>query len=115
MEKLYPVTGIIHGMAGRGANFTILTIDGELVDSPVHIDPGGTFRLRLPSGSYRLKVHSAMEREQQLVGTGMSRSVRLRYKGYRSLSAHKSCCLSKWNTRPWQRPAKMRPAPSPHT
>ena len=70
MEKLYPVTGVIHGMAGRGANFTLLTNDGELVDSPVHIDPGGAFRLRLPSGSYRLKVHSAMEREQQLVGTG---------------------------------------------
>jgi hypothetical protein len=69
MEKLYPVTGMIHGMAGHGANFTVLTDDGELVDSPVRIDPGGAFRLRLPTGSYRLKVHSAMEREQQLVGT----------------------------------------------
>jgi hypothetical protein len=69
MEKLYPVTGMIHGMAGQGANFTVETDDGEPVDSPVRIDPGGTFRLRLPSGSYRLKIHSAVQREQRLAGT----------------------------------------------
>jgi hypothetical protein len=69
MEKLYPITGMIHGMAGQGANFTVETDDGEPVDSPVRIDPGGTFRLRLPSGSYRLKIHSAVQREQRLAGT----------------------------------------------
>jgi hypothetical protein len=69
MEKLYPVTGVIRGMVGQGAGFTVLTKDGEPVDSPVNIFPGGGFRLRLPTGSYRLKVHSAVEPEQRLVGT----------------------------------------------
>jgi hypothetical protein len=66
MEKLYQVTGVINGMAGQGAGFTVLTKDGEPVDSPVNIYPGGAFRLRLPTASYRLRVHSAVEHEQQL-------------------------------------------------
>jgi hypothetical protein len=69
MEKLYPVTGMINGMAGQGASFSVETKEGEPIDSPVNMYPGGAFRLRLPPGSYRLKVRSAMEREQQLVGT----------------------------------------------
>jgi Carboxypeptidase regulatory-like domain len=69
MEKLYPVTGMIHGMAGQGAGVAVETQDGEPVDSPVNMYPGSAFRLRLPTGSYRLKVHSAVEREQQLEGT----------------------------------------------
>jgi hypothetical protein len=68
-EKLYPVTGMVNGMTGQGAGFAVETKDGEPVDSPVNIYPGGAFRLRLPSGSYRLKVRSTFEREQQLVGT----------------------------------------------
>ncbi len=69
MEKLYPVTGMINGMAGQGAGFTVETKDGEPIDSPVNMYPGGAFRLRLPTGSYRLKVHSAVGREQRLEGT----------------------------------------------
>ena len=69
MEKLYPVTGMINGMASQGASFAVETEDGEPVDSPVNIYPGGAFRLRLPTGSYRLTVHSAVERKQWLVGT----------------------------------------------
>jgi hypothetical protein len=69
MQKLYPITGIINGTAGQGANFTVETRDGEPIDSLVNIDPGGAFRLRLPTGSYRLKVRSAVGGEQQLVGT----------------------------------------------
>jgi hypothetical protein len=68
-EKLYLVTGTINGMAGLGAGFTIRTRDGEPVDSPVNEYPGGGFRLRLPSGSYRLSLHSVVEREQWLGGT----------------------------------------------
>ena len=68
-EKLYPVSGTIKGMAGQGAVFVIETKDGELIDQPVIIDPGGAFHLRLPSGSYRFKVHSAAEREQPLAAT----------------------------------------------
>jgi hypothetical protein len=66
MEKLYPVTGMIKGMAGQGASFGVETKDGEPVDSPVNMYPGGAFRLRLPAGSYKLRVHSAVEHEQQL-------------------------------------------------
>jgi hypothetical protein len=69
MEKLYPVTGMINGMTGQGAGFAVETTEGEPVDSPVNIYPGGAFRLRLPTGSYRLKIHSAVQREQQLLGT----------------------------------------------
>ena len=69
MEKLYPVTGTINGMLGQGASFTVETNDAEPIDSPVHIYPGGAFHLRLPTGSYRLKVRSAMEPEQQFAGT----------------------------------------------
>jgi hypothetical protein len=69
MEKLYPVTGTINGMAGQGAGFAVETTDGEQIDAPVHIYPGGGFRLRLPTGSYRLTIHSAAEREQQFGGT----------------------------------------------
>jgi hypothetical protein len=69
MQKLYPITGIINGMAGQGANLAVETKDGEPIDSPVNIYPGGVFRLRLPTGSYRLKIRSAVGGEQQLVGT----------------------------------------------
>jgi hypothetical protein len=70
MEKLYPVTGVINGNAGQGANLiAVRAKDGEPVDSPANYYPGGEFRLRLPTGSYRLSVHSAVEHEQQLVGT----------------------------------------------
>jgi hypothetical protein len=34
--------------------------------------------------------------------------VRLRSKGYQSVSDQQPSCLSKWSTRPWPRPAKMR-------
>jgi hypothetical protein len=68
-EKLYPVSGTVNGMAGQGAVFLIETNDGELIDQPVIISPGGAFHLRLPSGSYRLKVHTAAEREQPLAAT----------------------------------------------
>jgi hypothetical protein len=69
MEKLYPVTGMIHGVAGQGAGFAVETTDAEPIDSPVNMYPGGAFRLRLPTGSYRLKVHSAVGPEQQFEGT----------------------------------------------
>jgi Carboxypeptidase regulatory-like domain len=69
-EKLYPVTGTINGIAdGGGANVTVETKDGEAIDSPVNNYPGGRFRLRLPSGSYRLKAHSVVEHERWLAGT----------------------------------------------
>jgi Carboxypeptidase regulatory-like domain len=68
MEKLYPVSGMIHRMAGQGGGF-VETQDGEIIDEPVIINPGGAFHLRLPSGSYRLKVQSAVERDQQLKAT----------------------------------------------
>ncbi len=65
MEKLYPVSGIIHRMAGIGGGF-VETQDGEILEEPIHLNPSGAFHLRLPSGSYRLKVQSAVEGGQQL-------------------------------------------------
>jgi hypothetical protein len=65
--KLYPVSGMINRMAGQCVGFAE-TQDGEVIDQPVHINPGGAFHLRLPSGSYRLKVHSVVEPGRQLTG-----------------------------------------------
>ena len=67
-EKLHPVSGVINRMAGQGGGY-VETQDGEVMDQPVHITPGGAFHLMLPSGSYRLKVHSVVEPGHQLTGT----------------------------------------------
>ena len=67
-EKLHPVSGVIYRMAGQGGGY-VETQDGEVMDQPVHINPGGAFHLMLPSGSYRLKVHSVVEPGHQLTGT----------------------------------------------
>jgi Carboxypeptidase regulatory-like domain len=69
VEKLYPVSGVIHGMTVQGARVIATERDGELIDPPVNINPDGAFRLRLPSGSYRLVGHSFADRGQQLAGT----------------------------------------------
>ncbi len=66
-EKLYPVSGVINRMAGQSVGFAE-TQNGEVIDQPLHIDPGGAFHLRLPSGSYRLKLHSLVEPGRQLTG-----------------------------------------------
>jgi hypothetical protein len=60
---------VINGMAGQGAVFVIVNKDGDLIDQPVIINPDGGFHLRLPSGSYRLQVRTAAEREQPLAAT----------------------------------------------
>jgi 5-hydroxyisourate hydrolase-like protein (transthyretin family) len=69
MEKLNPVSGVINGMAPRSGGLSVATEDGEMIDAPVNLGPGGAFRLKLPSGTYRLIAHSAVEREQQLAAT----------------------------------------------
>ena len=68
MEKLYPVFGIVHRMAGLGGGF-VETQDGEIIDDPINLNPSGAFHVRLPSGSYRLKVQSTVEGGQQLKAT----------------------------------------------
>jgi hypothetical protein len=67
-EKLYLVSGMINGMTGQGAVFTIENKDGEPIDQPVTMNPDGTFHLRLPNGSYHLKVVSDLGSEHRLAG-----------------------------------------------
>jgi Carboxypeptidase regulatory-like domain len=67
-QKLYPVSGVINRMTGQAGGY-VETQAGEVIDQPLHINPGGAFRLLLPSGSYRLKVRSLMEPGQQLTAT----------------------------------------------
>jgi hypothetical protein len=67
-QKLYPVSGVINRMAGQAGGY-VETQAGEVIDQPVRINPGGAFRLFLPSGSYRLKVRSLVEPGQQLTAT----------------------------------------------
>jgi hypothetical protein len=67
-EKLYSVSGTIKRMAGQGGGF-VETQDGEIVDESITINASGAFHVRLPSGSYRLKVNSFVEPGQQLLGT----------------------------------------------
>src|ERR1700733_9253784 len=43
-EKLHPVSGVINRMAGQGGGY-VETQDGEVMDQPVHINPGGAFHL----------------------------------------------------------------------
>ena len=69
MEKLYLVSGMIHGMAGRVGGLSVTTEDGEPIDAPAAVNASGAFRVTLPGGAYRLTAHSAVEREQQLAGT----------------------------------------------
>jgi hypothetical protein len=68
VEKLYAVTGIVSGPPARGAGFQVETGDGEMVNPPTRFNrESGTFRMMLPSGSYRLILHSAVE-GAQLIG-----------------------------------------------
>ena len=97
-EKLYPVSGVVHRMAGQGGGF-VATQDGEVIDQPVHISTGGVFHLMLPSGSYRLQVHSLVEPGRRLRVHARSPSETLRSKAFPSLSNRQSSCRSKWSTR----------------
>ena len=68
VEKLYAVTGIVSGPPARGPGFQVETRDGEMVNPPTRFNrASGTFRMMLPSGSYRLILHSAVE-GAQLIG-----------------------------------------------
>jgi hypothetical protein len=75
MEKLYPVSGVIHGITGQGARVFATDGDGNILDPPTNLYPGGAFRLRLPSGSYRLWAHSFAEREQRQQELGGMREI----------------------------------------
>ncbi len=58
-EKLYPVSGVVNGASGRGVSFLVETREGLPVNPALHFfQDSGVFRLRLASGSYRLKVQS---------------------------------------------------------
>jgi hypothetical protein len=57
-QKLYQVSGVINQLAGPGIGF-VENQDGEAIDQPVNI-AGNTFHVKLPSGSYRIRVHSAI-------------------------------------------------------
>jgi hypothetical protein len=64
-QKLYPVTGHIEGPVAQGVAFDAEQSTGEMIVSPVRFNRiTGDFRLMLPSGSYRLKVHAFVQREQ---------------------------------------------------
>ena len=66
--KLYAVTGTVSGPPARGAGFQVETRDGETVNPPTRFNrQSGNFRMMLPSGSYRLILHSAVE-DTQLIG-----------------------------------------------
>jgi hypothetical protein len=65
VEKLYAVTGTVSGPPARGAGFQVETRDGEMINPPTRFNrESGTFRMMLPSGSYRLMLHSAVEGAQ---------------------------------------------------
>jgi Carboxypeptidase regulatory-like domain len=68
VEKLYRVTGLIHGMVGQGAGFEITTQDGQTVSPALHVFPSGAFWCRLPSGNYHFKVNG-FQGQQQLTGS----------------------------------------------
>jgi hypothetical protein len=64
-QRLYPVTGHIEGPAAQGARFEVERSTGGMISPVVRFNRlTGDFRLMLPSGSYRLKLHAFVQREQ---------------------------------------------------
>jgi Carboxypeptidase regulatory-like domain len=64
-QSLYPVTGHIEGPAAQGARFEAERSTGGTINPVVRFNRlTGDFRLMLPSGSYRLKLHAFVQREQ---------------------------------------------------
>lgn len=64
-QSLYPVTGHLEGAAAQGARFEAERSTGGIIDPVVRFNRlTGDFRLLLPSGSYRLKLHAFLQREQ---------------------------------------------------
>jgi hypothetical protein len=69
VERLYPVTGRVDGPPGRGIGFEAETSGGQQFSPVARFNPNTSeFRLLLPSGSYRLKLHAYLP-PQQLIGT----------------------------------------------
>jgi hypothetical protein len=64
-QSLYPVTGHIEGPAAQGVRFEAERSTGGTINPVVRFNRfTGDFRLLLPSGSYRLKLHAFVQREQ---------------------------------------------------
>jgi hypothetical protein len=64
-QSLYPVTGHLEGPAAQGARFEAERRTGGTISPVVRFNRlTGDFRLMLPSGSYRLKLHAFVQREQ---------------------------------------------------
>jgi hypothetical protein len=64
-QSLYPVTGHMEGPAAQGARFEAERSTGGTITPVVHFNRlTGDFRLMLPSGSYRLKLHAFVQSEQ---------------------------------------------------
>jgi hypothetical protein len=64
-QNLYPVTGHMEGPAVQGARFEAERSAGGMISPVVRFNRfTGDFRLLLPSGSYRLKLHAFVQREQ---------------------------------------------------
>lgn len=68
MERIYAVTGHVDGPPAQGANLEVESSSGGMINPVVRFDRPNGFRVLLPSGSYRLKLH-AFVANQQLVGT----------------------------------------------
>jgi hypothetical protein len=64
-QNLYPVTGHIEGPAAQGVRFEAERSTGGMISPVVRFNRfTGNFRLMLPSGSHRLKLHAFVQREQ---------------------------------------------------
>ena len=64
-QSLYPVTGHLEGPAAQGARFEAERSTGGTISPVVRFNRfTGDFRLMLPSGSYHLKLHAFVQREQ---------------------------------------------------
>jgi hypothetical protein len=64
-QRLYPVTGHIEGPVAQGVSFEAESSTGGAIEPGVRFNQAtGDFLLRLPSGSYRLKLHAFVQPEQ---------------------------------------------------
>jgi hypothetical protein len=72
-QNLYPVTGHIEGPAAQGVRFEAERSTGGMISPVVRFNRfTGDFRLMLPSGSYHLKLHAFVQREQFLAAREVS-------------------------------------------
>ena len=86
-EKLYPVSGVIHGLVTQGAGLSVATLEGLAMNvGPQLFADTGIFRFRVPRGAYRLKVQQWGENPSVSPQSGGTREIAVGAAGLEGVS-----------------------------